>query len=80
MALLRWLSDIARGLREEKELYESLREIFRELTEGKAAEAWRSVYTLASLLDIMEDRVRNELGGEDIREKLCEIGRSIWGE
>ena len=80
MALLRWLSDIARGLREEKELYESLREIFRELTEGKSAEVWRSVYTLASLLDIMEDRVRNELGGEDIREKLCEVGRSIWGE
>jgi hypothetical protein len=35
------------------------------------------VYALASLLDILEDRVRNEIGSVDLRRKLCEVGDAI---
>jgi hypothetical protein len=58
-------------------IYEKLREIFRELTRGGSSELWRSVYALASLLDILEDRVRNEIGSVDLRRKLCEVGDAI---
>ncbi len=74
LTVLRWLSDIARGMEENEEIYENLREIFKELTIGGSDELWRSVYALASLLDILEDRMRNEIGGVDLRRKLCEVG------
>ncbi len=82
MALLRWLSDIARGMdsrwEEDRELYGRLRRIFSELTKKGSAEVWRSLYTLCSILNIVEDRVENELGSIDLRKKLSEIGRLFW--
>jgi len=77
LTMLRWLGDIARGMERGEGIYEKLREIFRELTRGGSSELWRSVYALASLLDILEDRVRNEIGSVDLRRKLCEVGDAI---
>ncbi|MEM4478015.1 MAG: hypothetical protein QXH90_06610 [Candidatus Korarchaeum sp.] len=79
LALLRWLSDIARGLDSERSnVYECMKEVYRYVVGGRPSpEVWRALYTLSTLLSVLEDRLNNELGG-DVRENLSKLRGDLY--
>ena len=95
MAFIRWISDIARKIDEEKkaEAFRDIVKIFikshgnimkesEKISKGCLIvneDSWKWLYTLISLLDIIEDRGRGELGIDQTADFLQEIGGEIIG-
>jgi len=94
MSFIKLVNDIARGLEREGEergkasalqyIVESFLRSHERDGEGRVLainnQSWKWLYTLSSLLDIIEDRGRGEVGGENIEKYFEKVRGEIVGK